>query len=91
MESEPAATVVIAIRTVFDRNLNIGQNIATLVVSEFFKGDTSIFHLHWKRAVAVNWRFFLLLSQSKGSREIAQEMNVARLTIISFETGTGGN
>src|SRR5258707_15887680 len=87
MESETTATVLIAIRTVLDRNLNIGQNIATLVVSKFVKGDTTIFHLHWKRAVAMNWRFFVLLSQGKGTREIAQEMNVAMPTIISFETG----
>jgi DNA-binding NarL/FixJ family response regulator len=85
MKSEPATTVVSAIRTVLSGNVHISENMATLVVSKFVKGDTEQIPSPLEALSDRELEVFRMLGQGKGTREIAQEMNVAIPTISSFK------
>jgi DNA-binding NarL/FixJ family response regulator len=85
MKSEPATTVVTAIRKVLSGNVHISENMATLVVSKFVKGDTDQVPSPLEALSDREMEVFRMLGQGKGTREIAQEMNVAMPTISSFK------
>jgi DNA-binding NarL/FixJ family response regulator len=85
MKSEPATTVVTAIRKVLSGNVHISENMATLVVSKFVKGDTDQIPSPLEALSDRELEVFRMLGQGKGTREIAQEMNVAMPTISSFK------
>jgi DNA-binding NarL/FixJ family response regulator len=85
MKSEPATTVVSAIRTVLSGNVHISESMATLVVSKFVKGEPDQIPSPLETLSDREMEVFRMLGQGKGTREIAQEMNVAIPTISSFK------
>jgi DNA-binding NarL/FixJ family response regulator len=85
MKSEPATTVVSAIRTVLSGNVHISENMATLVVSKFVKGEPDQIPSPLETLSDREMEVFRMLGQGKGTREIALEMNVAVPTISSFK------
>jgi DNA-binding NarL/FixJ family response regulator len=85
MKSEPATTVVAAIRKVLSGNVHISENMATMVVSKFVKGDPEQIPSPLEALSDRELEVFRMLGQGKGTREIAQEMNVAMPTISSFK------
>jgi len=85
MKSEPATTVVSAIRTVLSGNVHISESMATLVVSKFVKGESDQIPSPLEALSDREMEVFRMLGQGKGTREIAQEMNVAIPTISSFK------
>jgi DNA-binding NarL/FixJ family response regulator len=85
MKSEPATTVVAAIRKVLSGNVHISENMATLVVSKFVKGEPDQTPSPLETLSDRELEVFRMLGQGKGTREIAQEMNVAIPTISSFK------
>jgi DNA-binding NarL/FixJ family response regulator len=85
MKSEPATTVISAIRTVLSGNVYISENMATLVVSKFVKGEPNQIPSPLEALSDREMEVFRMLGQGKGTREIAQEMNVAIPTISSFK------
>jgi DNA-binding NarL/FixJ family response regulator len=85
MKSEPATTVVSAIRTVLSGTVHISESMATLVVSKFVKGESDQIPSPLEALSDREMEVFRMLGQGKGTREIAQEMNVAIPTISSFK------
>jgi DNA-binding NarL/FixJ family response regulator len=85
MKSEPATTVVSAIRTVLSGNVHISESMATLVVSKFVKGEPDQIPSPLEALSDREMEVFRMLGQGKGTRAIAQEMNVAIPTISSFK------
>ena len=85
MKSEPATTVIAAIRKVLGGNVHISEKMATLVVSKFVKGETDEIPSLLETLSDRELEVFRMLGQGKGTREIAQEMNVALPTISSFK------
>jgi DNA-binding NarL/FixJ family response regulator len=85
MKSEPATTVISAIRTVLSGNVHISESMATLVVSKFVKGELDQIPSPLEALSDREMEVFRMLGQGKGTRAIAQEMNVAIPTISSFK------
>jgi DNA-binding NarL/FixJ family response regulator len=85
MKSEPATTVLAAIRKVLSGNVHISERMATLVVSKFVKGEPDALPSPLEALSDRELEVFRMLGQGKGTREIAQEMNVAVPTISSFK------
>jgi DNA-binding NarL/FixJ family response regulator len=85
MKSEPATTVVAAIRKVLSGNVHISEKMATLVVSKFVKGEPDQIPSLLEALSDRELEVFRMLGQGKGTREIAQEMNVALPTVSSFK------
>lgn len=85
MKSEPATTVIAAIRKVLSGNVHISEKMATLVVSKFVKGESDQIPSPLEILSDREMEVFRMLGQGKGTREIAQEMKVALPTISSFK------
>ena len=85
MKSEPAATVIGAIRKVLGGNVHISERMATLVVSKLARGELDQTPSPVEALSDREMEVFRMLGQGKGTREIAQEMNVALPTISSFK------
>ena len=85
MKSEPATTVIAAIRKVLGGNVHISEKMATLVVSKFVKGEPEQIPSPLEALSDRELEVFRMLGQGKGTREIAQEMNVALPTVSSFK------
>ena len=85
MKSEPATTVIAAIRKVLSGNVHISEKMATLVVSKFVKGESDQMPSLLETLSDRELEVFRMLGQGKGTREIAQEMNVALPTVSSFK------
>ena len=85
MKSEPAKTVLAAIRKVLAGDVHVSNKMASSVVAKFVKGETgqtpSPLEMLSDREIEV----FRMLGQGKVTREIAEEMNVALPTISSFK------
>jgi DNA-binding NarL/FixJ family response regulator len=85
MKSEPATTVIAAIRKVLGGNVHISEKMATLVVAKFVKGEPEQIPSPLEALSDRELEVFRMLGQGKGTREIAQEMNVALPTVSSFK------
>lgn len=85
MKSEPATTVIAAIRKVLSGNVHMSEKMATLVVSKFVKGEPEQVPSPLETLSDRELEVFRMLGQGKGTREIAQEMNVALPTVSSFK------
>ena len=85
MKSEPATTVIAAIRKVLSGNVHISEKMATLVVSKFVKGEPEQIPSPLEALSDRELEVFRMLGQGKGPREIAQEMDVALPTVSSFK------
>ncbi len=85
MKSEPATTMIAAIRKVLSGNVHISEKMTTFVVSKFVKGESDQLPSLLETLSDRELEVFRMLGQGKGTREIAQEMNVAIPTISSFK------
>ena len=85
MKSEPATTVIAAIRKVLGGNVHISEKMATLVVSKFVKGEPDQIPSPLEALSDRELEVFRMLGQGKGTREIALEMKVALPTVSSFK------
>lgn len=85
MKSEPATTVIAAVRKVLGGNVHMSEKMATLVVSKLVKGETGQVPSPLEALSDRELEVFRMMGQGKGTREIAQEMNVALPTVSSFK------
>jgi DNA-binding NarL/FixJ family response regulator len=85
MKSEPATTMVTAIRKVLSGNIHISEKMTTLLVSKLVKVGQSRIPLPLETLSNRESEVFRMLGKGKGTREIARELNVALPTISSFK------
>jgi DNA-binding NarL/FixJ family response regulator len=85
MKSEPATTVLEAIRKVLGGDVHVSEKMATLVVSKFVQGDSDQPPSPLEALSDRELEVFRMLGQGKGTREIAEEMNVALPTVSTFK------
>jgi DNA-binding NarL/FixJ family response regulator len=85
MKSEPATTVLEAIRKVLGGDVHVSEKMATLVVSKFVQGDSDQIPSPLEALSDREFEVFRMLGQGKGTREIAAEMNVAQPTVSTFK------
>lgn len=84
MKSEPAKTVLAALRKVLRGEVHISEKMASAVVTKFLQGGPqppSPLESLSDRELEV----FRMLGQEKGTRQIAEEINVALPTVGSFK------
>jgi len=84
MKSEPAKTVLAALRKVLRGEVHISEKMASAVVAKFLQGTPappSPLENLSDRELEV----FRLLGQEKGTRQIAEEINVALPTVGTFK------
>jgi len=84
MKSEPAKTVLAALRKVIRGEVHISEKMASAVVTKFLQGAPerpSPLETLSDRELEV----FRMLGQEKGTRQIAEEINVALPTVGSFK------
>jgi DNA-binding NarL/FixJ family response regulator len=84
MKNEPAKTVLAALRKVLRGEVHISEKMASAVVSKFLQGapqPPSPLDSLSDRELEV----FRMLGQEKGTRQIAEEINVALPTVGSFK------
>lgn len=84
MKSEPAKTVLAALRKVLRGEVHLSEKMASAVVTKFLHGAVSPpspLETLSDREMEV----FRLLGQEKGTREIAEEIKVALPTVGSFK------
>jgi DNA-binding NarL/FixJ family response regulator len=84
MKSEPAKTVLAGLRKVLRGEVHVSEKMASAVVAKFVQGagspPTPLENLS-DRELEV----FRMLGQEKGTRQIAEEMNVALPTVATFK------
>jgi len=85
MKSEPATTVLEAIRKVLGGDVHVSEKMATLVVSKFVQGESDQPPSPLETLSDRELEVFRMLGQGKGTREIAEEMNVALPTVSTFK------
>jgi DNA-binding NarL/FixJ family response regulator len=85
MKSEPATTVIDAIRKVLNGDVHISEKMATLVVSKFVQGESNQPPSPLETLSDRELEVFRMLGQGKGTREIAEEMNLALPTVSTFK------
>jgi DNA-binding NarL/FixJ family response regulator len=85
MKSEPATTVLEAIRKVLGGDVHVSEKMATLVVSKFVRGESDQPPSPLEALSDRELEVFRMLGQGKGTREIADEMNVALPTVSTFK------
>ena len=85
MKSEPARTVLAAIRKVLKGEVYVSEKMASTVVAKFVQGTLEQPPSPLQALSDRELEVFRMLGQGKGTRQIAQEMNVALPTISSFK------
>ena len=85
MKSEPATTVLEAIRKVLGGDVHVSEKMATLVVSKFVQGESDQPPSPLETLSDRELEVFRMLGQGKGTREIAEEMNLALPTVSTFK------
>jgi DNA-binding NarL/FixJ family response regulator len=84
MKNEPGKTVTAAIHSVLRGEMYLSRKMSSSVISKFMRGDAeepmSPLEILSDRELEV----FRMLGQGKGTRQIAQELNVAVPTVNSF-------
>jgi DNA-binding NarL/FixJ family response regulator len=84
MKSEPAKTVLAALRKVLRGEVHVSGKMASAVVTKFLQGASdrpSPLETLSDRELEV----FRMLGQEKGTRQIAEEIKVALPTVASFK------
>lgn len=85
MKSEPAKTVLAAIRKVLRGEVHVSDKMANAVLSKFVQGNTGGLPAALESLSDRELEVFRLLGQQKGTREIAEQMNVAPPTVATFK------
>jgi len=84
MKNEPGKTVTAAIHSVLRGEMYLSRKMSSSVISKFMRGESeqpmSPLEILSDRELEV----FRMLGQGKGTRQIAQELNVAVPTVNSF-------
>jgi DNA-binding NarL/FixJ family response regulator len=84
-KSEPATTVLEAIRKVLGGDVHISDKMATMLVSKLVKGEPDQPPTPLEVLSDRELEVFRMMGQGKGTREMAEEMKVALPTISSFK------
>ena len=85
MKSEPARTVLAAIRKVLRGEVHVSERMASAVVAKFVQGATAPGPAPLETLSDRELEVFRMLGQEKGTRQIAEEMNVALPTVATFK------
>jgi DNA-binding NarL/FixJ family response regulator len=85
MKSEPARTVLAAIRKVLRGEVHVSEKMASAVVARFLQGAAVQPPSPLQTLSDRELEVFRMLGQGKGTRQIAEEMKVALPTISSFK------
>lgn len=84
MKNEPAKTVTAAIHSVLSGEMFLSRKMSSSVISKFMRGQTeepmSPLEILSDRELEV----FRMIGQGKGTRQIAQDLNVSIPTVQSF-------
>lgn len=86
MKSEPATTVLEAVRKVLGGDVHLSEKMATQLVTKFVQGESS--ELPPSPVETLSDReleVFRMLGQGKSTGEIAKEMNLALTTVSTFK------
>jgi DNA-binding NarL/FixJ family response regulator len=84
-KSEPARTVLAAIRKVLGGDVFLSDKMASSVVLKFVQGGSDLPPSPLQTLSDRELEVFRMLGQGKGTRQIAEEMNVALPTVSSFK------
>ncbi len=84
MKQEPSKSVKTAIRKVLAGDLHLSEKMSSQMISKFMRGDEPRTVSPMERLSDRELEVFRMLGQGKGTRQIAQDMNVAIPTINSF-------
>lgn len=85
MKSEPARTVLAALRKVLRGEVHISSKMASAVVVKFVQGAPEPPPSPLERLSDRELEVFRMLGQEKGTREIAEAINVALPTVATFK------
>ncbi len=85
MKSEPARTVLAALRKVLRGEVHISEKMASAMVAKFVQGSTEPHPSPLESLSDRELEVFRLLGQEKGTRQIAEEINVALPTVATFK------
>ena len=85
MKSEPATTVLEAIRKVLGGDVHVSEKMATMLVSKFVQGESDQPPSPLEALSDRELEVFRMLGQGKTTREIAEEMNLAQPTVSTFK------
>lgn len=85
MKSEPAKTVLAALRKVLRGEVHISEKMASAVVARFVQGAPKPPPSPLQSLSDRELEVFRMLGQEKGTRQIAEEMNVALPTVATFK------
>lgn len=85
MKSEPAMTVLEAIRKVLSGDVHLSEKMATLLVSKFVQGESSQPPSPLEVLSDRELEVFRMLGQGKSTSEIAEEMHLAQPTVSTFK------
>ncbi|HWQ91013.1 MAG TPA: response regulator transcription factor [Clostridia bacterium] len=85
MKSEPAKTVLAGIRKVLRGEVHVSEKMAGAVLAKFVQGDTGQPPAPLETLSDRELEVFRLLGQEKGTREIAEQMNIALPTVATFK------
>lgn len=84
MKSEPARTVLAALRKVLRGEVHVSEKMAGAVVAKFVQG-TEPAHSPLESLSDRELEVFRMLGQQKGTRQIAEELDVALPTVATFK------
>ena len=85
MKSEPAKTVLAALRKVLRGEVHISEKMASAVVAKFVQGGEKPPPSPLESLSDRELEVFRMLGQEKGTRQIAEEINVAPPTVATFK------
>jgi DNA-binding NarL/FixJ family response regulator len=85
MKSEPARTVLAAMRKVLRGEVHISEKMASAMVAKFVQGTSEPHPSPLESLSDRELEVFRLLGQEKGTRQIAEEINVALPTVATFK------
>jgi DNA-binding NarL/FixJ family response regulator len=85
MKSEPARTVLAALRKVLRGEVHVSEKMAGAVVAKFVQQGSGAPPSPLESLSDRELEVFRMLGQEKGTRQIAEEMNVALPTVATFK------
>jgi DNA-binding NarL/FixJ family response regulator len=84
MKNEPAKTVTAAIHTVLRGEMYLSRKMSSSVISKFMRGQSAEPKSPITALSDRELEVFRMLGQGKGTRQIAQDLNVSIPTVQSF-------
>ena len=84
MKNEPAKTVTAAIHSVLRGEMYLSRKMSSSVISKFMRGETEVSMSPLEILSDRELEVFRMLGQGKGTRQIAQDLELTIPTIQSF-------